>query len=139
MAGTTAQQTTSTIQQPPVAAESVISGGALLSQVGTALCGVLLLILLVAWALRKLGFAPQTKNSNIMKMVSAYQVGQRERIVVVEVDDTWLVLGVTAQQITHLHTLPARPINDAASAESIAPADFLQFLKKATKRPEKTE
>ncbi|MBP2835898.1 MULTISPECIES: flagellar biosynthetic protein FliO [Dickeya] len=138
MAGT-AQQITSTIQQPPVAAESVISGGALLSQVGTALCGVLLLILLVAWALRKLGFAPQTKNSNIMKMVSAYPVGQRERIVIVEVDDTWLVLGVTAQQITHLHTLPARPINDAASAESIAPTDFLQFLKKATKRPEKTE
>nr|WP_246859074.1 flagellar biosynthetic protein FliO [Dickeya oryzae] len=130
---------TSTIQQPPVAAESVISGGALLSQVGTALCGVLLLILLVAWVLRKLGFAPQAKNSNVMKMVATYPVGQRERIVIVEVDNTWLVLGITAQQITHLHTLSARSINDSPSAESITPADFLQFLKKATKRPEKTE
>ncbi|WP_419715954.1 flagellar biosynthetic protein FliO [Dickeya chrysanthemi] len=133
------QQTTSTIQQPPMAAESVISGSTLLSQVGTALCGVLLLILLVAWLLRKLGFAPQTKHNNAMKMVSSYPVGQRERIVIVEVDDTWIVLGVTAQQITHLHTLPARPVNDALSPEKIAPADFLQFFKKATKRPEKTE
>ncbi|ULR29707.1 flagellar biosynthetic protein FliO [Dickeya fangzhongdai] len=136
----TAQQTVSTIQQPPAAAGSVISGGALLSQIGTALCGVLLLILLVAWLLRKLGIAPQVKSGNVMKVVSSCLVGQRERIVIVEVDDTWLVLGVTAQQITHLHTLPARPVgNAAASVEKIAPADFLQFLKKATTRPEKTE
>ncbi|QOL15124.1 flagellar biosynthetic protein FliO [Dickeya dianthicola] len=138
MTGTT-QQTVSTIQQPPAAAESVISGGALLSQIGTALCGVLLLILLVAWLLRKLGIAPQVKNSNVMKVVSSCAVGQRERIVIVEIDDTWLVLGVTTQQITHLHTLPARPVGNAVSAEKIAPADFLQFLKKATTRPEKTE
>ncbi|MFB1114844.1 flagellar biosynthetic protein FliO [Dickeya dadantii] len=135
----TAQQTVSTIQQPPAAAESVISGGALLSQIGTALCGVLLLILLVAWLLRKLGIAPQIKSSNVMKVVSSCAVGQRERIVIVEVDDTWLVLGVTAQQITHLHTLPARSVGNATSAEKIAPADFLKFLKKATTRPEKTE
>nr|WP_227983201.1 MULTISPECIES: flagellar biosynthetic protein FliO [Dickeya] len=122
-----------------MAAESVISGGVLLSQIGTALCGVLLLILLVAWLLRKLGIAPQIKSSNVIKTVSACPVGQRERIVIVEIDDTWLVLGVTAQQITHLHTLPARPVGNAESAEKLAPADFLQFLKKATKRPEKTE
>ncbi|RNM26681.1 flagellar biosynthetic protein FliO [Dickeya undicola] len=135
----TAQQTISTIQQPPAAAESVISGGALLSQVGTALSGVLLLILLAAWLLRKLGIAPQAKSSNIMKVVSSCTVGQRERIVIVEVDDTWLVLGITAQQITHLHTLPARPVSNVTSTEKIAPANFVQFLKKATTRPEKTE
>ncbi|MGM3160006.1 flagellar biosynthetic protein FliO [Dickeya undicola] len=135
----TAQQTISTIQQPPAAAESVISGGALLSQVGTALSGVLLLILLAAWLLRKLGIAPQAKSSNIMKVVSSCTVGQRERIVIVEVDDTWLVLGITAQQITHLHTLPARPVSNVTSTEKIAPANFIQFLKKATTRPEKTE
>ncbi|RNM07647.1 flagellar biosynthetic protein FliO [Dickeya undicola] len=139
MASTAQQQTISTIQQPPAAAESVISGGALLSQVGTALSGVLLLILLAAWLLRKLGIAPQAKSSNIMKVVSSCTVGQRERIVIVEVDDTWLVLGITAQQITHLHTLPARPVSNVTSTEKIAPANFIQFLKKATTRPEKTE
>ncbi len=33
----------------------------------------------------------------------------RERVVIVDVEDARLVLGVTAQQITHLHSLPPLP------------------------------
>ncbi|SLM63758.1 MULTISPECIES: flagellar biosynthetic protein FliO [Dickeya] len=136
---TASPTTVSTIQQPQAAAESVISGGALVSQVGTALCGVLLLILLVAWLMRKLGFAPQAKNNKLLNIVSACPVGQREKVVIIEVEGNWLVLGVTSQQITHLHTLPAQPLSTVGATEKIASADFIQFLKKATKRPEKTE
>ncbi|MGM3174337.1 flagellar biosynthetic protein FliO [Dickeya lacustris] len=139
VASSATSTTLSTIQQPPAAAESVISGGALVSQVGTALCGVLLLILLVAWVVRKLGLAPQTKHNNVLKVVSSCSVGQRERVVVVEIEGNWLVLGVTSQQITPLHTLPAQPLDTISTTEKIASADFLQFLKKATKRPEKNE
>lgn len=64
-------------------------------------------------------------------------VGQRERVVVVEVDDTLLVLGVTAQQITLLHTLPAPP-KDEGAADAATPADFRQLMQKVLKRPEKS-
>lgn len=67
---------------------------------GSALGGILLLILFVAWLVRRLGFAPQARNSKLLNVRASCQVGQRERVVIVEVDDTWLVLGVTAQQVT---------------------------------------
>lgn len=46
------------------------------------------------------------------KLVSAVAVGPQQRVVTVEVGPedarTWLVLGVTGQTITCLHTLPAK-------------------------------
>jgi flagellar protein FliO/FliZ len=56
---------------------------------------------------------------------------------VVEVDNTLLVLGVTAQQITPLHTMPA-PVQDGSATDSAAPADFRQLMQKVLKRPEKS-
>jgi len=46
-----------------------------------------------------------------VKLVSAIAVGSQQRVVTVEVGPaqarTWLVLGVTPQQVTCLHTMPA--------------------------------
>ena len=36
-------------------------------------------------------------------------MGQRERVVIVEVEQRWLVLGVAAGQVTRLHDMPAPP------------------------------
>lgn len=58
-------------------------------------------------------------------------------MVVIEVDNTLLVLGVTAQQITPLHTLPAPP-KDSTVADTAPPADFRQLMQKVLKRPEKS-
>ncbi|NPC99664.1 flagellar biosynthetic protein FliO [Brenneria sp. hezel4-2-4] len=110
----------------------------LLTQVGGVLGGILLFILLIAWLMRKLGFAPQTKSNKLLKVVSACQVGQRERVVIVEVDDSWLVLGVTTQNVTLLHTLPARPQDSVESAQA-KPMEFARLLQKVLKRPEKPE
>ena len=45
------------------------------------------------------------------RVVSAVAVGPQQRVVTVEVGPegakTWLVLGVTAHNVNHLHTLPA--------------------------------
>ncbi|AIA70565.1 flagellar protein [Pectobacterium atrosepticum SCRI1043] len=126
-------------QQSTLVTEPPLTGSMLLTQVGSVLAGILLFILLIAWLARKLGFAPQTKQNKLLKVVSSCPVGQRERVVIVEVDNTWLVLGVTAQQITPLHTLPAQPINDSSSTGDTKPVDFNQLLKKVLKRPEKSE
>lgn len=67
----------------------------------------LLLILagfvLVAWLVRR--WMPQGARAGLVKVVGATSVGPRERVVVVEVDDTWLVLGVGGGQVRPLHTM----------------------------------
>lgn len=83
------------------------------------------------------GLRPQARNNKLLNLRASCQVGQRERVVVVEVDDTLLVLGVTAQQITLLHTLPAPP-KDEGAADAATPADFRQLMQKVLKRPEKS-
>jgi flagellar protein FliO/FliZ len=117
-------------------AAPALPAGSVLTQVSTALGGILLLILLAGWLFRRLGFAPQARNSKLLNLRASCQVGQRERVVVIEVDNTLLVLGVTAQQITPLHTLPA-PARDSEAADT-APADFRQLMQKVLKRPEKS-
>jgi flagellar protein FliO/FliZ len=96
----------------------------------------LLLILLAGWLFRRLGFAPQARNGRLLNLRASCQVGQRERVVVVEVDNTLLVLGVTAQQITPLHQYPAPPRDEDTPA--VTPAnDFRQLMRNVLNRPEK--
>ncbi len=129
-------QPSSQLQPQSSAAPPAMPAGGVLTQVGSALGGILLLILFVAWLVRRLGFAPQARNSKLLNVRASCQVGQRERVVIVEVDDTWLVLGVTAQQVTPLHTL-ARPVVEAPrqadgirSTSNAQAADFRQLLNK---------
>ncbi|MFI8415767.1 flagellar biosynthetic protein FliO [Serratia sp. NPDC078593] len=119
------------------ASAPALPAGSVLTQVSSALGSVLLLILLAGWLFRRLGFAPQTRNNALLNVRASCQVGQRERVVVVEVDNTWLVLGVTAQHITPLHTLSAPPAQDDA-AKTPPTADFRQLMQKVLKRPEKS-
>lgn len=115
--------------------------GTVLTQVGSVLGGILLLILCGAWLVRRLGFAPQARNNKLLNVRASCQVGQRERVVIVEVDNTWLVLGITAQNVTQLHTLPRPPVDEASpesSPNSAKPADFRQLLNKLLKHPEKS-
>ena len=93
------------------AATSPGLGGALL-----ALMAVLALILALAWLLKRLP-AAGLRGSEQLRVVASLVVGQRERVVVVEVGGQQLLLGVTPQGITALHTLseplpatPAAPI-----------------------------
>lgn len=94
---------------PVAAAEPVRSFGAAgLLQAGLGLALVLALIFLCAWAARRFGLQ-QVGSGRLLKVVSSAMVGQRERVVVVEIGNSWLVLGVAAGQVRALHTMPAEP------------------------------
>lgn len=62
---------------------------------------VLAAIGVVAFLFKRIGpgGTPQTR---MMRVVSQLPLGAREKIIIIEVDDQWLVLGVTSQQITLL-------------------------------------
>ncbi|API76951.1 flagellar biosynthetic protein FliO [Ralstonia pseudosolanacearum] len=78
---------------------------------------VLAMIVAAGWLLRKLqqraGMGPAGRRSQVLSVVAQQMLGAREKVVVVEVQGTWLVLGVTQQHIQTLHTLP-RPADAGA-------------------------
>lgn len=88
-------------------------------QTGVGLALVLALIFFCAWLLRRLGFQPRG-GQRLLKVVSSVMVGQRERVVVVEVQGTWLVLGVTTAQVRTLHTLAAEPQAASTAAQAVS-------------------
>ena len=64
---------------------------------------VLAAIVLVGWLLKRMNVAQQN-TGNLLKVLGAVPIGQRERIVLVEVNDTCLVVGIGPGQIRTLHT-----------------------------------
>lgn len=102
-AGTRALAALPVVASPPPAPPA--GGGMLQAVLG--LVVVVGLIFLLAWAARRIGLQRLT-GSGVVKVVSSAALGARERVVVVEVAGTWLVLGVSASQVNTLHTLPAQ-------------------------------
>lgn len=80
-----------------------VSSGSIM-QIIFSLLLVLAAIVLVAWLLKRMNVAQQG-SVHLLKVLGGVSIGQRERIVLVEVKDTWLVIGVGPGQIRTLHTL----------------------------------
>jgi flagellar protein FliO/FliZ len=76
---------------------------------------VLAAIVLAAWLLKRMNVAQQGAGQQL-KVLGGVSIGQRERIVLVEVGSTWLLVGVGPGQIRTLHTLPR--MEDAEAADS---------------------
>lgn len=78
------------------------SGAALLHLSG-ALVLVLIIILALAWIVRRTRFVPsRVKGNRLFSIVGTHSLGQRERLVVVEMAGKHLLLGVTATKISRL-------------------------------------
>ncbi len=97
----------------PIAGGDAISGMALLGKTAVSLAVVVGVILLLAWLVRRFNLH-QGGSGKHLRVVGSVAVGQRERVVLVEVDKTWLVLGVGGGQVNRLHELPALSTPDDA-------------------------
>ena len=69
----------------------------------------------VAWFARR--YLPGMGVQGVVKIVGTTAVGTREKVVVVEVDGTWLLLGVGGGNVRLLHTQP-KPADPSASASN---------------------
>lgn len=85
---------------------------------------VLIVILGLAWILKRFSLVPGTANGT-MKLVAATGVGQRERVVIVEINGTWLVLGVAPGRVNMLHSME-KPATNSQQHDAPEPeaADF---------------
>lgn len=104
------------------AAEASMLGS--LAQVVFALGLVLGLIVLAAWLMRRFSLMPRA-TGGLLRVVSGVMIGQRERVVIVEVRDQWLVLGVTSQSVNLLSSIPKPEEAEATQAASPPFADWL--------------
>jgi len=79
------------------------------------------------WLLRR--FAPgQVGAQGVVKVVGGVMLGPRERLVVVEVQDTWLLVGVAAGHVSTLHSLPRPEGAEMTAPQSVAFSDKLADL-----------
>lgn len=125
------------VNHPSAYASGVVVGSAVPSlgagAVLQTVVGLIVVIGLVfgcAWLARRFGFQP-ARRGGALKVVASVAVGGKESATVVEIGDTWLVLGVAPGNVRLLHTLPAGSATvtgaNAAGApqgpDNAAPAD----------------
>jgi flagellar protein FliO/FliZ len=83
----------------------------------------------VAWLMKRTG-AMAGGSSGVLKLVGGIAVGTRERVVLVEVGDNWIVVGIAPGSVTQLACLPrGERATTAPPAEGAAPSGFAGFLK----------
>lgn len=83
-----------------------------------------------AYFLRRLNGGKSFGNTGPLRLVGGLMISARERIIVVEVEDTWIVVGVVPGQIKTLHTLPKGELGATQAGER----HFGQWLKQMTER-----
>ena len=73
------------------------------TSMGMSLIGVIAVILLLGWIVKRFNW--KTPNKQLIEVKATYNINPKERIVLVHVDNQLLVVGVTGQQMTLLHTI----------------------------------
>lgn len=108
-----------TLQQAAHSAGSSGDGLGLLMMGKTAvsLLIVVAIILGCAWLLKRVG-PNRRAGAQHLRVVASTPVGQRERVVIVEVDNRWLVLGVGGGQVNKLDTIDPPPTPAGQSGAS---------------------
>ncbi len=85
-----------------------------------------------AWLLKRLGVAKSIAGAPL-KVVGGISVGGRERILVVEVADQWIVVGVAPGRVSTLSTMPRQEAQAAVSGTP-DPANFSSWLKQTIEK-----
>ena len=104
---------------PPAGAASAVPAGSVV-QVVLGLAAVLALVAGLAWLLKRFS-GLRGAGAGLIRIVGGAAVGQRERIVLIEVGNTWLLVGVAPGQVRALHTMPKA--ESAAAPQAAEPAD----------------
>jgi flagellar protein FliO/FliZ len=109
----------------PAAPIEVLSPGTML-QFALGLGAVLGLILAAGWVMKRTAIGKSTPG--MIKVIAGVAVGQRERVVILEVADVRMVLGVAPGQVTTLHTIPIAEARKHESASAGAAAELKAWL-----------
>ncbi len=105
------------------------------SSVFTMIFGLLLVLGImasIAWLLKRSGLAHISGNGIPLKVIGGVSVGTRERVIVIEVADQWIVVGVTPGRINTLATLPRQEY--VTTTVTPAAKNFSSWLKQTIEK-----
>ena len=108
-----------------------------LFQTTFALLFVLALLVGLAWLLKRFGPRTLGGGSNTVRLVGALNVGARERILVVEVGEQWIVVGASPGRMNALATMPRQEIDEATAQQggiSLPTANFAEWFKQTIEK-----
>ena len=114
---------------PVLAADANAAPPDVASGLGQAILGLVLVLALIwgaAWVMRRVQPRLGSEGS-VVRVVGSQAVGQRERVVVVEIAEQWLVVGVAPGHVTSLATLPKGIVPSAP----VVPVTFAGLLARA--------
>lgn len=123
------------VKQPPEVGKHVMANTDIGSMV-LSLLMVLALIIISALVLKRFNFTQQQTGQ--LKVVASLSLGVKERLVVAQVGNQQLVLGVTPQQVTLIKSLEEPIESSNAENTSALTGNVLAFLKKTNFNPKKT-
>ncbi|CDF85267.1 flagellar biosynthetic protein FliO [Pseudomonas sp. QL9] len=113
------------------------SAGAQLLQLLVGLVLVVGLIFLLAWLVRRMQhFGPRSNQA--IKLVASQALSPRDRLLLVQVGEEQILLGLTPGRITPLHVLkePVRSVEPAEPATPEFAQRLLELLNKDKGRPQ---
>lgn len=119
---------------PEIASAPAASGATGIGQVMLALVVVLIAVFVAAVLVKRLrGFTGGGTDG--IEVLSQAQVGGKERVVIVRVAGTRLLLGVASGQVNLLQTLPSEPEGATPPAPGLAPTPrFTELLRRSLGR-----
>ncbi|MCH4562950.1 flagellar biosynthetic protein FliO [Halomonas sp. EGI 63088] len=116
-----------------LAAGDALIGLATLGKTAAALALIVVIIVVASAVLKRVGVNRQAHGGRL-RVVGGTSVGNRERVVIVQVEETWLVLGVGGGQVSKLHELPAPgPIGETTTGGGPAFAESDSFTRRFAK------
>ncbi|MCI1014790.1 flagellar biosynthetic protein FliO [Herbaspirillum sp. C7C2] len=125
---------TAPVASAPAATIPAVTGSALPSSGGSiftmlfGLVAVLAVMAGIAWLLKRFGLSQNLSGNAAAKVVGGVSVGSRERVMVIEVGEQWIVVGVAPGRVNALATLPRQELTAQQSSQASAPA-FATWLK----------
>lgn len=118
--------------QPAYTPPEVLSSGGIF-QVILSLLLVLTVVAVAAWMLKRIS-QPMQGAGKQLKVISGVAVGQHERVVIVEINDTWLVLGVAQGNVRTLHSMPKSELPVTEIDADNADGKFQSWLKQVMEK-----
>jgi len=115
---------------PPASPLSVGS----LAQLALSLFAIVALILIISWALKRLKLSAPRGSSRDMAVLDELCVGPRDRIVLIKVGDSQVLVGIGASGLVPL-TLLGAPITLTAPAPTVGFAERLRDIMRRTGGP----
>jgi flagellar protein FliO/FliZ len=122
--------TLSTTEQPAAGSGNLSSSSLL---VGGGLVLVLFIFVIAAWVAKRLQrFSGKVRGDDFFTVKRNQTLGQQGRLVVVEFNDQWLLLGVSSESINCLSTMD-KPAEHEEQAEEQVKPNFQKLFKNMLK------